>query len=131
MKNARTHKKADSSAAGAGVPIISVAGKNEQLSFLEEPDFMPLLPPAGSDAELALDDLCNGPLTQIDWLNTGKGWRLSAAIKQLDYLGWEPQSVRKKCSGWRRAIAHYTLHTKALQAAYTLRKTQGAGHAPE
>lgn len=103
----------------------------EQLSFLEEPDFMPLLPPAGSDAELALGDLCKGPLTQIDWLNAGKGWRLAAAIKQLDYLGWEPRSMMAKCSGWKRAIARYTLPAKALQAAYTLRKGKGAGHAPE
>lgn len=103
----------------------------EQLSFLEEPDFLPLLPPAGSDAEIALDDMCNGPVTQLDWLASNKGWRLSAAVKQLDYLGWEPQSAMKKCSGWRRAIASYSLHAKALQAAYTLRKAAGAGHAPE
>ena len=132
MKNAQFIKDKSGAAVG-GVPSImdSTAGAGKQLSFLEEPDFLPLLPPAGSDAEQALDDLRKGVLTQIDWLNAGKGWRLGAAIKQLGYLGWEPQSAMKKCSGWKRAIAHYTLHQRALQAAYTLRNPKGASHAVE
>ena len=132
MKNAQSLKE-ESGAAVVGVPSIidSATGAGKQLSFLEEPDFLPLLPPAGSDAEQALDDLRKGVLTQVDWLNAGYGWRLSSAIKQLGYLGWEPQSVMKKCSGWKRAIAHYTLHKKALQAAYTLRNPKGASHAKD
>lgn len=130
MKKAPDFHKENTGAALGGVAEIidSFAGAGKQLSFIEEPDFVPLLPSPGSDAEQALNDLCQGVLTQIDWLNAGKGWRLSAAIKQLDYLGWEPNSVMKKCGGWRRPVAHYSLHQKALQAAYTLRNKNGAGH---
>jgi hypothetical protein len=41
-------------------------------------------------ASIALTDLLARDLTQIDWLNDGKGWRLAAAVKELGYLGWEP-----------------------------------------
>lgn len=93
----------------------------EQLSFLPTPVFCPILPPANSAAALALDDLLKGDLTQIDWLKAGKGWRLAAAIKELDYLGWCPNSIRVKCNGWSRKIARYSLPEKAKQAAYAMR----------
>lgn len=99
----------------------------EQLSFLPTPAFCPILPPRGSAAEQALNDLLARDLTQIDWLESGNGWRLAAAVKELDYLGWEPVSIRVKCNGWGRKIARYSLHAKAKQAAYTMR--QGGAHA--
>ena len=99
----------------------------KQTSFLPEPDFFPIPPKPNSAAAQALDDLCNGDLTQIDWLNSGNGWRLAAAVKQLDYLGWEPQSIRVKCNGWGRPIARYSLTERASKAAYTLR--HGGDHA--
>ena len=98
----------------------------EQLSFLPSPPFCPLLPPAHSAAARALDDLLQGDLTQLDWLQTGNGWRLAAAVKELDYLGWEPKSVRVQCSGWSRKIARYSLPEKAKQAAYVIRQQGGA-----
>ena len=104
---------------------------SEQLSFFPTPEFSPLLPPANSAAAKALYDLCAGDLTQIDWLQSGHGWRLSAAIKELGYLGWQPQSIRVKCNGWGRPIARYSLHEKAKQAAFTLRNSGGAAHASE
>ena len=100
----------------------------EQLSFLPTPTFCPILPPANSAAAVALDDLLQGDLTQIDWLKSGKGWRLAAAVKQLDYLGWMPSSIRVKCKGWGRPIALYSLPARAKQAAYTMRQ-QGGAHA--
>mgnify|MGYP003383210625 CR=1 FL=1 len=95
---------------------------SEQLSFLPTPEFSPLLPSHGSAAEQCLCDLLERDLTQLDWLQSGHGWRLAAAVKELGYLGWEPQSIRVQCEGWKRPIARYSLLPKAKQAAYTLRK---------
>lgn len=99
----------------------------EQLSFLPPPTFCPILPPANSAAAVALDDLLARDLTQIDWLNEGKGWRLSAAVKSLGYLGWEPLSIMVQHAAWPNPIARYSLSSKAKQAAYTMRKQGGAG----
>lgn len=66
----------------------------EQLSFLPDEPFFASLPPHGSLAETALFDLLERDLTQRDWLREGKGWRLAAAVKELDYLGWQPNSIR-------------------------------------
>jgi len=101
---------------------------SEQLSFLPPIPFCPLLPPHGSAAEKALHDLLERDLTQIDWIAERKGWRLAAAVKTLDYLGWEPKSVRVKCNGWREYVALYSLTEKAKQAAYVMRQ-QGGAHA--
>ena len=89
----------------------------EQLSFLPAPVFCPILPPAGSAAETALYDLLARDLTQIDWLRERKGWRLSAAVKALDYLGWEPRSIMVQHPAWPNPIARYSLPAKAKQAA--------------
>jgi len=98
----------------------------EQLSFLPTPAFCPILPPVGSAAETALNDLLSRDLTQIDWLNERKGWRLSAAVKSLDYLGWEPDSILIQHPEWPNAIARYSLPLKAKQAAAMM---QGGNHA--
>jgi len=94
----------------------------EQLSFLPAPVFCPILPPSGSAAEQALNDLLAHDVTQIDWLNERKGWRLAAAVKVLGYLGWEPQSIMVQHADWPRPIARYSLPPKAKQAAYTMRR---------
>ncbi|MES2977910.1 MAG: hypothetical protein V4731_05755 [Pseudomonadota bacterium] len=97
----------------------------EQLSFLPKPIFCPILPPPHSAAAVALSDLMERDLTQPDWLQEGKGWRLAAAVKELGYLGWEPVSVRVMCNQWSRKIARYSLTEKAKQAAFTLRQQGG------
>jgi hypothetical protein len=99
---------------------------SEQLSFLPEPPFCPLLPPHGSAAEQALCDLLERDLTQLDWLAEGKGWRLAAAVKELGYLGWEPISVLVLCNGWGKPIARYSLPAKAKQAFYAMRNKEAA-----
>ena len=101
---------------------------NEQLSFLPPPVFCPILPPCGSAAEQALNDLLARDLTQIDWLNERKGWRLSAAVKSLDYLGWEPVSIMVQHPEWPNAIARYSLPAKAKQAIAAMRQG-GSEHA--
>ena len=102
---------------------------NEQLSFLPAPVFCPIMPPSGSAAETALHDLLARDLTQIDWLNERKGWRLSAAVKSLGYLGWEPISIRVQHPDWPNAIARYSLPAKAKQAAAAMH--QGGDHASQ
>lgn len=104
---------------------------SEQNELFDLPAFCPILPPPNSAAAKALADLCVGDVTQIDWLQQRKGWRLAAAVKELDYLGWEPVSVMVQCEGWPRPIARYSLPAKAKQAAHTLRNRGGDAHASE
>lgn len=96
--------------------------QGEQLSFLETPSFCPILPPRGSVAEQALHDLLEREWTTPEWDDAGHGWRLAAAIKDLDYLGWEPISIRVPYPGRKRPIARYSLPQKAKQAAYAMRQ---------
>ena len=84
-----------------------------QLSLLPEPTFCPKSPNPNSAESAALVALLEGELTHVDWLRRGKGWRLAAAIKELDYLGWEPESILLKREGWPRPIAVYQLPVKA------------------
>lgn len=95
-------------------------GAGEQNELFDLPAFCPILPPAGSGAETALIDLVTRDLTQMDWLESGNGWRLAAAIKELDYLGWEPISIRVPYAGCKRPIARYSLSVRAKQAAAAL-----------
>ena len=95
---------------------------SEQIPMFEGSAFCPILPPKNSAAETALHDLLARDLTQIDWLTERKGWRLSAAVKALDYLGWEPKSIMVKHPGWPNAIARYSLPEKAKHAAFTMRQ---------
>lgn len=97
-----------------------VRGAIGQSELFDVPVFCPSLPPANSYAAQALQDLLNGTLTQLDWLQRGLGWRLAAAIKELDYLGWCPDSMRVKCEGWARPIARYSLPAVAKQAAQAM-----------
>lgn len=101
---------------------------SEQLSFLPPLPFCPLLPPHGSTAEQALCDLMERDLTQLDWLREGRGWRLAAAMKELDYLGWEPKSILVLCNGWGKPIARYSLPAIAKQTFISMRN-QGDSHA--
>ena len=104
---------------------------SEQNELFDLPAFCPILPPSNSAAAQALADLCAGDVTQIDWLQQRKSWRLAAAVKELGYLGWEPVSVLVQCEGWPRPIARYSLRERAKQAAHTLRNRGGAAHASE
>ena len=117
------------SATNRTAPTDQGNGAGEQNELFDLPAFCPILPPANSAAAQALHDLCAGDLTQLEWLQSGNGWRLAAAVKELGYLGWQPQSILVKCKGWGRPIARYSLPEKAKQAAYTLRNGGGAAHA--
>jgi len=104
-----THGKAPKDETPTSDQASGVSG--EQLSFLPTPAFCPILPPRGSAAEQTLTDLLARDLTQLEWLASGNGWRLAAAVKELDYLGWEPHSIRVKCKEWGRPIARWTAST--------------------
>ena len=101
-------------------PPTKMHGAIGQGELFDVPVFCPSLPSANSFAGQALRDLADGTLTQLDWLQRGLGWRLAAAIKELDYLGWCPQSKRVKCTDWPRPIAHYSLPEFAKEAAYAI-----------
>lgn len=96
-----------------------------QLSLLPEPTFCPKSPNPNSPEAAVLVALLEGELTQVDWLRRGKGWRLAAAIKELDYLGWEPESILLKHEGWTKPIAVYQLPVKAKRLVKQL-QSRGA-----
>lgn len=96
-----------------------------QLSLLPEPTFCPKSPNPNSPEAAVLLALLEGDLTQLDWLNRGNGWRLAARVKQLDYLGWEPESILIQREGWPRPIAVYQLPVKAKRLVKRL-KSEGA-----
>lgn len=98
-------------------------GAAKQLSFIPEPPFCPILPNPNSAAGLALDALLeHSRITQIDWLRWNHGWRLAAAVMELNYAGWEVQSNLLHQTGWPKPIAVYSLTAKARRAALRMRK---------
>ena len=96
-----------------------------QLSLLPEPVFCPKSPNPNSAEFAALVALLEGELTQVEWLKRGMGWRLAAAIKGLDYLGWEPESILLMRDGWPRPIAVYQLPVKSKRLVKQL-QSRGA-----
>ncbi len=89
----------------------------EQLSFLGPAPLSPSMPAPYSKAWLALAALTQGPLTQLDWLNMGRGWRLSAAVKELGYLGWPVESEWVLADGWPKPVKRYSVRPDGLALA--------------
>lgn len=98
----------------------------EQIPMFEGPVFCPLMPPKNSLSERALFDLLERDWTTPEWNDAGNGWRLAAAVQDLKYLGWEPDSIRVGYPGCKRKIARYSLPMKAKQAAAAMRQQGGA-----
>jgi hypothetical protein len=120
---AHTYAQKDETLTADQAPEVS----REQAEMFDLPAFCPLLPPKNSTAEQVLFALMAHDLTQFEWILAGNGWRLAAEIKELDYLGWEPISIRVKVNGWGRKIARYSLSPKAKQTACALYQ-QGGSH---
>ncbi len=97
-------------------PSKAIGVNSEQLSFLPPPPLSPTMPTAQSAAWLALRDMLTGPITQIDWLKLHRGWRLSAAIKTLDYCGW-PVNSEWVHGVWPNPIKRYFLPEAAHKLA--------------
>ena len=106
-------------------PLTRQSNRAAQLSLLPEPTFCPKYSNPNSAEYVALVAMLEGELTQIEWLKRGKGWRLAAAIKELDYLGWEPESILLKREGWTKPIAVYQLPVKAKRLVKQL-QSRGA-----
>ena len=101
----------------APAPSKEQGANGEQLSFLPRAELSPAMPSAYSKAWLALLDMTHGPLTQIDWLRMRRGWRLSAAFKELDYLGWPVDSEWVLAEGCPNPIKRYYLLPEGLSIA--------------
>lgn len=101
----------------APAPSKVSGAHGEQLSFLPPPPLSTTMPSLHSKAWLALLDMTQGPVTQIDWLNMGRGWRLSAAFKALDYLGWPVGSEWVLADGCAAPIKRYFLLPDGLSLA--------------
>jgi hypothetical protein len=94
----------------------------EQLSFFPKPPLNPTMPAPYSKAWLLLRDLLQGPVTQIDWLNMGRGWRLAAAFKELLYLGFPGEAEWVHADGWERPIKRYSMKPEGLEVALSRMK---------
>ncbi len=101
----------------APTPAKAIGANSEQLSFLPPIALSPQMPAMHTKAWLALLDLTRGKLTQIDWLETGRGWRLAAAIKELAYLGWPLVREWVRPNGRATRIKCYELAPAGLEIA--------------
>lgn len=86
-----------------------VQGKRTSLQII------PPNPKPDTLAAEALADLLRGPLSQIDWLNAGRSWRLAAAVGALRILGWPVHSEMVKY-GRSRPFARYSLPAWVIAA---------------
>lgn len=90
----------------------------EQLELFER-HLTASYPNPDSQAGIALAQLLNGEhLRQADWLHVG--WRLAAAVKELDYLGWPVISMSVRVPSRKRPIADYSM------ALWAIREVRGA-----
>ncbi len=81
---------------------------SKQLSLLPEPPFSPQWPNTSTLARQVLNRLLNGEhLTQITY--GFHSWRLSAHIKELDYLGWPIDRDEVKNFNRSRPLSKYWL----------------------
>lgn len=89
----------------------------QQLAFWAEPLLNPIWPNEGTNAAKLLDELATrGPLTQIEWLALGRGWRLAAIAHNLNNMGWRLTEVRTHRRGCDVSISEYALTELALAA---------------
>lgn len=88
-----------------------------QLAFWPEPPLNPQWPNVGTNAAKLLHELASrGPITQIEWLALGMGWRLAATVNELNRLGWRLAEVRTHRWGCDVSISEYSLNALALDA---------------
>ncbi len=93
---------------------VEVSGaRGEQISMPPQAEFCPNLPKQGSLPFIALAAMAKEPITQIDWLEKGYGWRLSSTINKLNNFGWNVQSRRVDLRG--TTIAIYSLKESTQQ----------------
>jgi len=91
----------------------------EQLSFLPPPTLSVILPTYESREGQALMLLSIGSLTQEEWLDKGKGWRLAAVMHQLKLFGWPISFDWVTPKSRSKQIKRYYLSATAIQLAYS------------
>ncbi len=104
----------------ASNPSTGAGVGGEQLSLLPELPFSPKWPEPSTLPGQVLKRLLTGErLTQPSFgLNK---WRLSAYIKELDYLGWPIKRMDVQNPHGSHPIREYWLDAKTIQAALLLR----------
>ena len=113
MRNARP-RNAESSA-------LDSPDFTQQRELFKKPRARPQCPTKGSKAWLAVRDFASiGTLTQPDWLDMGRGWRLAAAVKELDYLGWRVMAAWVQPEGFPAPIKRYSLSASQHRLAIHL-----------
>lgn len=105
MKKAPTPSKAN-----GALPV--------ELPHTPAPALSPTLPGRTTKAWQALTDLIASPLTQLDWLTMGRGWRLAAAINTLGDLGWPIASCWVHPEHYRNPIKRYWLEPEGKRLAH-------------
>lgn len=89
-----------------------------QRELFKAPKKRPATPIRGTKAWLAMRDMVElGTITQPDWLNLGRGWRLAAAVKELAYLGWTIVATWVQPEGYQSPIKSYRLPTTEYRYA--------------
>jgi ABC-type phosphate transport system auxiliary subunit len=97
--------------------VIQVTTPPGQLAFWPAPLFNAQWPSAGTNADKLLMELAKrGPITQLEWLALGMGWRLAATVNELNRLGWRLTEARTHRRGCDVSISEYSLTAPALQA---------------
>ncbi len=98
--------------------VIQITTPPEQQAFWPEPPFNAQWPAVGTNAAKLLHELANrGPITQIEWLAMGMGWRLAATVNELNRLGWRLTEARTRRPGCDVSISEYSLNEPALTTA--------------
>jgi hypothetical protein len=99
------------------VRVIQVTTPPEQQAFWPAPLLNAQWPNSGTNAAKLLHELASrGPITQIEWLAMGMGWRLSATVNELNRMGWRLTEVRTRRPGCDVSISEYSLAKLALDA---------------
>jgi hypothetical protein len=97
--------------------VIQVTTPPEQQAFWPEPLLNAQWPSPGTSADKLLMELASsGPITQIEWLALGMGWRLAATVNELNRLGWRLVEARTHRRGCDVSISEYSLTAPALEA---------------
>lgn len=89
----------------------------EQLSFFPPPELSVVLPTYKSRNGQALLHLSIGAITQEEWLEIGRGWRLAATINALKQMGWPIASDWVNPTSRSNPIKRYYLPAQAMQTA--------------
>jgi hypothetical protein len=98
----------------------------EQLTFLDPPEFSPVLPRAATLADKLLDALLKGKsFTHPDWEGITQSWRLAATVQTLRDYGWPVDTLpvaAPTAQAPDRTIARYRLRLDAIGQSHELRR---------